>query len=276
MLIENDAMVRQYIPNVLATCEGEMSLYDKLQSHLKISERWLVENFVGEALLETWSALEEENRELALCRQIVVVNAFRRAVPSLDLVLTPNGFGIVSNGNIAPASADRVRSLQEGLTADRDEAVQQLLLLMAQSEVWRASVQGQFFGATLFPTLDLSRLAGRTSDVWHHYKTLRQQVILIEDELAEKYISEDVYARLRQHVQSGEVSAVERPIVEALRAIELELLAGKPLNYPRVISLVQTIREKPNDFPEWQTSQTAMYFCRPSFQNKEVSGGYWW
>lgn len=25
------------------------------------------------------------------------------AIPSLDLVLTPNGFGIVSNSNVAPA-----------------------------------------------------------------------------------------------------------------------------------------------------------------------------
>lgn len=32
-------------------------------------------------------------------------------VPSLDLVLTPNGFGIVSNQNVAPASRDRVARL---------------------------------------------------------------------------------------------------------------------------------------------------------------------
>lgn len=41
--------------------------------------------------------------------------AFERAVPHLDLVLTPTGFGIVSNNTLSPASRERVQSLRDNL-----------------------------------------------------------------------------------------------------------------------------------------------------------------
>ena len=37
------------------------------------------------------------------------------AIPSLDLVLTTNGFGIVSNQNVVPASRERVDALISSL-----------------------------------------------------------------------------------------------------------------------------------------------------------------
>lgn len=276
MLINDDATLRTYIPNTLATCEGEQTLFDKLDFYLSAAERWLADNVTGVERLVTITAYTAENEIRQLACQIVAADAFRHAIPSLDLVLTANGFGIVNTNNIAPASSDRVKALVESLVTNRDRAIHQLLMRLAKDEDWRSSELGQYFGSTLFQGLDLVTLTGRTDKVWHNYRAMRQSVVLMEDELAEKYISEEVYTRLRQHVLSGGVTSVERPIVEALRAIELELLKGEPLNYPRIISLVQTIRSKPMDFPEWQTSSTAMYFCRPSFQNKKENGGYWW
>lgn len=275
MLINNDIEVRQYLPNAIATCDGEASLYDKLQHHLLFTERWLADNVVGHELLTAISGAVEDERR-ALCCQIVVLYAFYRALPSLDLVLTPNGFGIVNNGNLAPASSDRVKTLAESLIANRDENIQQLLLLLAKDSGWRSSEQGHWFAATLFPTLELAEYAGFRTDVWRNYKTLREQVISIEDELAEKYISKEVYAKLREHFQSRSVTEAERPIIRLLRQTELELVTGKALNYERVISLVQRIREDGEHFPEWKTSSTAMLFCRPAFHNEKHSGGYWW
>jgi hypothetical protein len=54
------------------------------------------------------------------------------------------------------------------------------------------------------------------------------------------------------------------------------MLAGKPLDFKRMSSVVQRIRTQPALFPEWQDSYTSMLFCRPSFENHKDSGGYWW
>lgn len=276
MLIKNDTEIRQFVPNAFATCEGEKSLFDKLQPYLNIAERWLSDNVVGKELLTTLASTAEDDERKVVCCQIVAADAFQRAIPSLDLVLTPNGFGIVSNGNVAPASSERVKTLSESLTASRDELIHTLLLLLSKDANWRTSAQGMYFGATLFPNLELVRLAGRTSDVWRNYQTLRQQIISIEDELAERYISQAIYTRLRQHVLEDGVKPEELPLVRLLKQTELELVAGKQLNVPRLISLVQRIREDEQNFPEWKTSPTAELFSRQSFQNEKHSGGYWW
>lgn len=59
----------------------------------------------------------------------VCLAAAREAVPQLDLVLTPTGFGVVSNQQTAPASRERVSALAESLR--RDASLARDLLLHA-------------------------------------------------------------------------------------------------------------------------------------------------
>lgn len=42
--------------------------------------------------------------------KLVCLRTYQEQIPQLDLVLTPTGFGVVSNQNLAPASADRVKT----------------------------------------------------------------------------------------------------------------------------------------------------------------------
>ena len=95
-LIQNETEMRRYIPNAFTTVKGETPLLQKLTPS---AELWLKQYFTGGVMFEAVQSL---------ATHIVVNEAMRQAVPSLDLVLTPNGFGIVSNSNIAPASKERV------------------------------------------------------------------------------------------------------------------------------------------------------------------------
>ena len=276
MLVNNDLELRKYLPNVLATVEGESSLFDKLDFFLSAAERWLAENFTGTPVLVKISAMEEAAPMRTLACQIVVADAFSRAIPSLDLVLTPNGFGIVSNNNIAPASADRVNRLIKSLITNRDSLLDQLLSLLPEADGWLESAQSQFFANTLFPRFNLVTLLGLNQEVWRNYQSLRLQLISIEDELAEKYISRELYRRFRQHVLLRSTTAEELTIIQSLQQVEIDLLAGKPLNYRLLISLVDCIRKNTEDFPEWQPSSTAQYIRQQSFRSEKKSGGYWW
>ncbi|MCQ2345729.1 MAG: hypothetical protein MJZ82_03060 [Paludibacteraceae bacterium] len=275
MLIQTDQELRSYLPNVFATCDGEVSLFDKLNFFLSNSERWLAAYFVGDTHLATISSSSGSPLR-SLCCQIVVADAFHGALPSLDLVLTPNGFGIVSNNNVAPASADRVNRLGDALIANRDQLLTSLLLSLAEDNAWRESEQGQYFAATLWPDLHLATMCGYTSEKWEHYRTLRNALITIERELAEKYISDVLYSRFRQHFLSRSMTVQEKPIIDTLRSLEVELLQGKPLNYSLLMSLVQQIRSDTTHFAEWQTSATAQLYQLPQFENKKKSTAFWW
>ena len=58
---------------------------------------------------------------------LVANRALVQALPALDLILTPNGFGVVNNANVVPASRDRVDRLLASLLAARDRALDFLL-----------------------------------------------------------------------------------------------------------------------------------------------------
>lgn len=276
MLISTDEQLRNYLPNALSTVEGESSLYEKIEPYLRKAETWLTRNFLGEDFMCGMEAAPETDALRALCCHITALDALRRAVPSLDLILTPNGFGIVSNQNIVPASADRVNRLIESLLSNRDDLASDLLLTLARRPDWLETEQASYFGASLWPCLDLGPLAGYNSDKWARYQSLRLEVLNIEQELAENFISEELMARLRRNMLLQQVTAEERTIIDAVRQTTLEMLAGKPLDYKRMFSTVQRIRTRPATFPEWQDSYTAMLFCRPSFENHKDSAGYWW
>lgn len=60
-------------------------------------------------------------------RRAVYATAAYNALPTLDLVATPNGFGVVSNQNIAPASKERVAGFRESLRQYKSDSKDQCL-----------------------------------------------------------------------------------------------------------------------------------------------------
>ena len=110
-LITNDEQLRRYLPNAFDTVEGESTFFEKILPWLDQAERWVMTQFIGSVFAPELLAMAE-TEPLRTCAMLVTVHeAFMRAVPSLDLVLTPNGFGIVSNQNVAPASPHRITRL---------------------------------------------------------------------------------------------------------------------------------------------------------------------
>ncbi|MGN1307089.1 MAG: DUF6712 family protein, partial [Faecousia sp.] len=67
------------------------------------------------------------NKAAPYFRRAVYATAAYRALPTLDLVATPNGFGVVSNNNIAPASKERVAALRESLRQYKSDCKDQCL-----------------------------------------------------------------------------------------------------------------------------------------------------
>lgn len=78
--------------------------------------------------------------------------AFFDMLPQLDLVLTPTGFGVVSNGNVAPASSDRVERLRADLARARDFAFDSILINVRRFDGWADSDEAAIWINSLFWT----------------------------------------------------------------------------------------------------------------------------
>lgn len=298
-LITGEEILRKYIPNVLATVKGEASLYDKLQPFLLSAEEWVAKNFIPSELI---SAIAEDTPVHHLLCQLVVTEAFANAVASLDLVLTPNGFGIVSNANIAPASKERVERLIAELRSTRDRVLHLLLPKLPMIEGWLGTDQAAYFGATLFPFLDLPVFLGYTDSLdtansrpnrgemgepqrgaWERYQQLRVQLIVLEQELSESCFSEALMGILRESAMLNSYpSGAHRTLANRIRALEANILKAQLSNATHVLprferskaDLVQFIRSNDSLREVWEQTPTAELYAPPVFENKKKSHGY--
>ena len=279
-LITNDEQLRKYLPNAFATAQGESPFFDKVLPWLEAAERWLFEQFIGDEFADALIAMDaNEPVRLTAC-SVVAHEAMMRAVPSLDLVLTPNGFGIVSNSNVAPASRDRVVRLINSLEASRDIAIEQMIGFLFRDENWTLTTISTWFTATLFPNLDLVSLCGITEKRWTNYLSLRLRVVDIEQRIAEEFISTAQMEVLRNEVIGIDWSfslhdRLHMQIIEQLRSIEVSALQGNALNIQALRDIVDLMRKNEEIFPEFAASDTAKLFTPPIFENKKRAHGYW-
>ena len=273
-LITNDDTLRQYMPNVFATVKGEVSLFDKVKVDIDLAENWVIETFTSSKTFNTICCYAEDNPIRIITAKLIASEALRKAIPSLDLVLTPNGFGVVSNQNIAPASKERVDRLIGSLADFRDECIANLLPALVGASQWLNSSQASFFGETLFPDLAITEQVKGTGSKWERYLSLRPKILDIEASLAEEFFSPELMARLRNEVLRKTHTADLARVINAIRGQVVDILNGGSIRLRDMIDVVNHIRCYPDLFPEWHASETAKLFAPPIFKNKKEARGY--
>lgn len=274
-LITNDDTLRQYLPNVFATVKGEVSLFDKVKVDINLAENWVIETFVSTNTFNTICGYAEDNPIKIITAKLIATEALSWAIPSLDLVLTPNGFGVVSTQNIAPASKERVNRLIGSLADYRGECIGNILPALGGESQWLTSSQALFFGETLFPDLAITDQVKGTGSKWERYLALRPKILDIEASLAEEFFSPELMVRLRNEVLRKTHTADLARVINAIRGQVVDLLNGGLIRMRDMIDVVNHIRCYPDLFPEWHASETAKLFSPPIFTNLKTNKGYW-
>lgn len=274
-LITTEAQLRAHIPNIIATVKGETPFIERLAHFLDLAEDWVKTTFTSECTFNTICGYTDSNNIKILCSRLVVADALRRAIPSLDIVLTPNGFGVVSTQNLAPASKSRVDRLVGSMLSHRDDCIAALLPELVGASKWLSSSQADFFGATLFPDLGIVDAVGEaTGSMWEKYLELRSQVIDLEASLAEEWLSPELMSALRSENLRGDLTPKRREIVRQVKAQIVGYLTAGTFSTRRLADIVNYIRQDEDEFPDWHHSATAELFSPPVFRNKKKSTGY--
>lgn len=118
---------------VPALKEATPATYAKLIPYLTRHEQALLD----ELGLTAWPS-DEGEAQAVRCASL---RAAREAVSQLDLIVTPTGFGIVSNQNVAPASKERVAALRENLRRTASEAYDSLRFTLIRHDGWGTSAR---------------------------------------------------------------------------------------------------------------------------------------
>ena len=264
-----------YIPNQLITIKGETPLFDKLAPFLDLAEAWVKETFTSEPTYNTICGYTDSNPIRIAAARLVVADAMRRAIPSLDLVLTPNGFATVGTQNLVAASKMRVDRLVGSMLIHRDDCIAALLPELPGASRWLNSKQAAFFGATLFTTLEIvAQSPISNSPKWERYLELRPQIIDLEASLAEEWLSPELMSALRAENLRGDLPPVRHDVVRQIKAQLIAYLQKGSFNSRRLADIVNIIRHRPSDFPEWHSSDTARLFTPPTFRNRKEASGY--
>ncbi len=274
-LITNDEVLRKYIPNAFTTVKGEVALFDKLAPQLQLAEDWVITNLTSASILDHIAELADDNNTRTLTAQLIVAIALIHAIPSLDLVLTPNGFGVVSNQNVAPASKERVERLIASLKMVRDDCILALLKVLPSLSDWLVTAQAEFFGATLFPATSIVQDVGAVcASEWAKYLELRSQIIDLEASLAEEWFSPELMSALRSENLRSTLTGDRKLVAMQIKAQIIHYLRNGSFNSRRLADIVNFIRQRESEFPEWHSSDVSQLFSPPIFRNKKESKGY--
>ena len=276
-LINNDTDLRRYIPNQVVAVKVEASLFDKIAHWLDTAEQWIFDTFCPEAVIDATLAANPHAPLLTALAAVAAHRTLADAIPSLDLVQTVNGFAVVSNQNLAPASRDRVDRLIAAHRSQRDTAISALIPRLAAVPEWRDTPQCGFFRSTLFPTPAHIRPLASGAATWERYEELHPAIAAAEDRLATEYISPDLMQRLRDEALGliNPHSPILTRLCEALRSHVADIIQDRPLRDTALRDIVDYIRRHPDTFPEWHRSDTARLFSPPVFRNSKESRGYW-
>ena len=275
-LIKTEAQLRAHIPNIIASVKGETPLIEKLKVFLDLAEDWVLSTFMPEHTYNTVCGYNDDNPIKSATARLIVADAMLRAVPSLDIVLTPNGFAVVSTSNLAPASKSRVDRLVGSMLSHRDDCIAALLPELVGASQWLKSEQAAFFGATLFPDLGIvDAVGGATGSKWEKYLELRPQIIDLEASLAEEWLSPELMSALRSENLRGDLTQKRSEIVRQVKAQITGYLKGGSFSSRRLADIVNIIRQSGSEFPEWHQSETAKLFAPPVFRNEKKAKGYW-
>ena len=260
--ITNNELLTAYIPNVVTAVEGEKDLFTKITPHLTIAEAWL------ESRVVKYADIASNENALTYAKIIVANEGFRRAIPSLDLILTENGFGIVSDNNVAPASRDRINALLKGLQAQVDEAIEAL----------DAILNGAVLGGTVFQGYEAQRMQEVTEDFFGRYLADEIKIIAMEEMLARRVLSSEVLSALRNYAYATTVNEPLSTLAFMVKQYIVRKLTDKmtPSEARRVArQMVDWIRKHPDTFPNWENSEAAKYWADYSYKNDKNSGGFW-
>ena len=233
----------------LSATSATAHVFDMLQPHLEVTEQNLKSELFGSFDYTSVVGLE------SIAIRLVCLRTYYEQIPHLDLVLTPTGFGVVSNENVVPASADRVKELRKQVKAAYDDAYDDAILAMLGTD-WVKSVSGRIHTNSLYNTAhDLRSYA---CCPYAHRSDLLERLVQIAEaeEYIRRMISSEFFDALLEGVRTKELSITYSMLVHELKLAVAGWLHGNTnVLRMKLANIVNEMEKHIDDYPDYKNSE---------------------
>ncbi|MBR1789503.1 MAG: hypothetical protein IJ762_10010 [Bacteroidaceae bacterium] len=250
--------------------KDQTGIFDRLPQFFSTAYAYLLKNLLGEekeTLLGENSVLKEH------CIHLVCLNAFERAVRSLDLVLTGTGFGVVSTESTAPASRARVDALLDDVICDEYRTMETITDILIKVEGWGASSQAQKRISVLFyrPSLMVGLSSLRmTAENWSKARSRAVTAdALLRAEISEEYMDELLVKTRTASLGSADIVIVEKCNYFTADFISNYELSHGSHNHTMLRSMVEQLESSPDSYPTYRNSRLYRKRHAERFQNQK-------
>lgn len=246
-------------------------IFKKLQPLIEATEDALLSQ-----LKPTYQPTENET---TLLQRAAIMRTVYNEIPALDLVLTPTGFGIVSNQSTAPASPHRVEALRETIRRQATIAEDQLIASLLQHAL-QALKDPRLHCMHLITRPMQCHLYGITQPdgrpVYREEFSALVPKIYKAEMLVEKTISPELFETLLQHQYTAAPSnpqraaALDTILHQARHFIAATLNHSTTAPEKRIMAnrLLQTVRNFQSLLPEYQQTHTQQAQTAPRYENQ--------
>lgn len=230
------------------------------------------EDFLGETGV---SAVEGNTQIRHALVSVISLHGVLRIFRSLDLVITPTGFGVVSNQNVAPASSARVNALEADLQRALLNAQGRLVTLLTTVEGWGAQSQAAMAIPMLFYKLSMLRtFCGITNPSAKDWDSARPQ-LLKADEFLRKHVGDEFLKELLVAVRTNALTNDQRAAVNAM----LEVMAGFVLQDRKLTAfkyrrLMRLLEKDNSTYTTYLNSNAYALNHAQNFRNTADSAGF--
>lgn len=203
-------------------------------------------------------AEEHADRYIGLQRAVkgyVCNSAYYLAIPSLDLVLTSTGFGVVSNQNVVPASEARVRELRDTVDKAAFGYLEDILDLCRPLIRWRESVRGRDFFRSLFWRGAHLHMLGLIHPT---IRDIREHMPQIEAAAARLSLrlSPELYRRLLDVESTATATEWQERLIDLWRGATVAWIRRDETWEDHCSSMLGFVEAHLDEFPEYRDSRT--------------------
>lgn len=260
----------QLLPFVRAASED---VFTKIEPSFEQTYCDLVTDVIGSE--HESEAIKEDSPLLRHVTGYVIFATFLDRLHSQDIIMTDNGFGVVNNDNIAPASQARVDALERELTYRRDMARHNIINELRRVEGWAETEQAldnirSFFWSPVLlrplyyvdRKLTFDDLASFRPSIDSAENFLRKQ---LSDDLIDQMLDEERKANFEPNHRRAKLKMLD---FIALFLPKNGDLIGKQDAHGSFESLLRFIEEHLDDFAKYRDSTAYKANHMQAYENK--------
>lgn len=213
---------------ILVATSSNPEVFNLVRPHFSATYNRIKRNYLGDIGANFFDKFDGFQPYL---KKMVCLETFISVVRHLDIVLTPAGFGVVSNGEVSPASTVRVENLIEQVKQAKLAAEEDMVsILMDNAEGWGQTMQSKLCIPTLVwgysDYMFEANLSKLSSQEWD---TARKNMRLADDILRRRFSNEQMDALLDKYRRGESWTEQEQKAVCLMR--QYLVLYGNPSSF---------------------------------------------